>query len=177
MIEIHLTRHGETDYNRKGILQGQTDIPLNELGRHQALNLRDKIKNISFAKIYSSDLSRAAETAEISTGIKPHTDKRFRERCIGKYAGHNLIDFYKLNLTKNEESEAGIESYENALVRFQTALIEIGNNTNDNDKILVISHASAIHNFCLNIGFNIPKLTNCESLVLHYDKFTQKFSL
>jgi broad specificity phosphatase PhoE len=69
MIDIFIFRHGETDWNKKRRLQGQTDIPLNETGREQARDLAIKLKRYNPEVILTSDLSRAKETAEIVNKI------------------------------------------------------------------------------------------------------------
>jgi len=63
--EICVVRHGETDWNLQGILQGSRDIPLNDTGRRQALELVAHLKAFDFSGIYSSPLRRAFETATI----------------------------------------------------------------------------------------------------------------
>jgi broad specificity phosphatase PhoE len=94
-------RHGETDWNAAGRWQGQTDVPLNDVGRAQARalglrlrelpELRDPEKGIR--AILSSDLSRACETAEIvarglGLGLAAvPTDAAFRERAYGIFEG------------------------------------------------------------------------------------------
>jgi 2,3-bisphosphoglycerate-dependent phosphoglycerate mutase len=62
---FYLFRHGQTDWNKQRRIQGHTDIPLNDQGRQEAAMLADKLCNIEFDCIYSSDLMRAKETAEI----------------------------------------------------------------------------------------------------------------
>jgi broad specificity phosphatase PhoE len=65
VTELLLVRHGETDWNAEGRLQGHTDRPLNEYGRRQAQRLADELAGEELEAIYSSDLARARETAEI----------------------------------------------------------------------------------------------------------------
>jgi|GEM_PF-115269 len=93
---VHLTfaRHGETDWNKQRKLQGGNgDIPLNETGRKQALDLAKKLKRKKFDVIISSDLSRTKETAQILSqelGI-PHAAswEILRERHQGDWSGRS----------------------------------------------------------------------------------------
>ncbi|MFH1869644.1 MAG: histidine phosphatase family protein [Pseudomonadota bacterium] len=62
---ICVARHGETDWNIAGILQGWTDVPINDQGRRQAYELVGGFSHAGFAKVYSSPLIRSRETAEI----------------------------------------------------------------------------------------------------------------
>ena len=62
---ICLVRHGQTDWNALGKLQGQTDIPLNELGKIQARQCGEFLSEEDWDVIISSPLKRARETAEI----------------------------------------------------------------------------------------------------------------
>jgi broad specificity phosphatase PhoE len=69
---IYLIRHGETDWNLDKKIQGQTDIPLNEQGRRQAEALAVRLASIPLNVIYTSDLGRARETAEIIAAKQSH---------------------------------------------------------------------------------------------------------
>ncbi len=90
---ILLARHGETDDNRPPLrFQGQRDTPLNNTGREQARELAEQVAELSppIASLWSSDLSRACETAEIvgaRIGLEPRLDARLREGGRGRWEG------------------------------------------------------------------------------------------
>ncbi|MEW5852258.1 MAG: histidine phosphatase family protein [Myxococcota bacterium] len=87
---IYLLRHGETDWNAAGRLQGHTDTPLNEKGREQARRAAELLREHPIGHTISSDLSRARETADIvahTLGIRVDVDPALRERCFGIFEG------------------------------------------------------------------------------------------
>ncbi len=91
-LELWLVRHGETAKNREGVWQGQLDVPLAEAGREQARRLSCRLRGWreKFDRLYTSDLARARETAEIlgeALGLDPAPDPRLRELCVGELAG------------------------------------------------------------------------------------------
>ena len=79
--QIYFLRHGQTDNNREGRMQGRVDIPLNETGREQARCAARRLKSISFDAVYSSPLGRAVETAQIVTGL-PTQEINIEPRAI-----------------------------------------------------------------------------------------------
>jgi broad specificity phosphatase PhoE len=88
VTELLLVRHGETDWNRDGRWQGHSDTHLNDAGRRQAARLAGELDGIDV--IYSSDLARARETAEIVAqrlGLPVRVDARLRERSFGAWEG------------------------------------------------------------------------------------------
>lgn len=90
MTEIVLIRHGQTLWNQQGRMQGQHDSPLTELGLRQARQLAHRLKVLSFAALYSSDLGRAHQTARYvadETGHEIVADARLRERHFGVFEG------------------------------------------------------------------------------------------
>lgn len=90
MTRLLLVRHGETDWNREGRIQGHTDRPLNETGRRQAERLARRLAGWPIAGLYSSDLARAAESARIvgrAIGREPVLDPDWRERSGGEVEG------------------------------------------------------------------------------------------
>jgi len=86
-----LARHGETDWNREGRWQGQTNTSLNERGREQARALAAQLGDEDIVAVYASDLDRAVETAEIVAaacgGLPVHRDPRLRELEFGDWEG------------------------------------------------------------------------------------------
>ena len=88
ILRIYLARHGQTDWNLEGRTQGGIDTHLNATGRQQALQLKTWLKDIPFASVYSSTLSRTRETAETVRGSVPLTSLHgLGERRFGKFEG------------------------------------------------------------------------------------------
>ena len=90
MTEILLIRHGETLWNQQGRMQGQNDSPLTALGMNQARLLGRRLKDVSFAALYSSDLGRAHQTARCIADMTGHevvADAGLRERNFGVFEG------------------------------------------------------------------------------------------
>jgi broad specificity phosphatase PhoE len=90
-LTVFVARHGETDWNTEGRIQGHRDIPLNAVGRDQAQGLAAEAKRHRIAAIGASDLVRARETAEIvarelelDLGL---VDPDLRERGLGVFEG------------------------------------------------------------------------------------------
>ena len=87
---ILAVRHGETAWNRETRIQGHIDIPLNPIGLLQARRLGEALQDEKIDAIYSSDLTRARQTAEAiarTTGAPLHLDVALRERAFGSFEG------------------------------------------------------------------------------------------
>jgi broad specificity phosphatase PhoE len=92
---IWLGRHGETDANAEGRVQGSIDEPLNERGREQARELAREAAPLGLRALYTSQLRRARETAEIvgaELGLEPVVDERFAESWRGEWEGRLIAD-------------------------------------------------------------------------------------
>ncbi len=92
-MKIYLVRHGETDWNQAGLLQGQTDIALNEQGLEQAREASRRLKEVPFEIAFCSPLIRAKRTAEIiidDSNITLTTDERLRELNFGPWEGVDI---------------------------------------------------------------------------------------
>jgi len=107
---LYFVRHGQTDWNAAGRLQGQTDIPINEIGRAQAKRngalLADLLSSPQDFDFVASPLLRPRETMEIirtQLGLEPKTyatDKRLMEISFGKFEG---MTFYEMSMEMPEE--------------------------------------------------------------------------
>ena len=90
-VLLHLVRHAETDWNAQARLAGWTDVALTELGRSQASSLRARLGPRPFDHVWSSDLSRAVDTARLAFG-EPEQDARLREISFGELEGASWPD-------------------------------------------------------------------------------------
>ena len=64
-MKVYLTRHGETVWNEKDLVQGMTDVPLNEVGVMQAKGLAEEMREVHLDVVYTSQLKRAADTGKM----------------------------------------------------------------------------------------------------------------
>ncbi|MEA2064798.1 MAG: class I tRNA ligase family protein [Patescibacteria group bacterium] len=149
-INLIMARHGKTDWNEKGIMQGQFDIPMNKLGEKTTFKLRDKFKNEKIDLIITSPLKRAKKTAEILNvnGVKIIEDDRLKEHYYGELQGKKRADVLKEdpNIKILEKNNAtfwmeipGGESYEDVRKRVNN-FIEDMKKKYAGKTILVVSH-------------------------------------
>ena len=152
-MKVYLIRHGESIGNAKDIHQGQkNDFPLSELGKQQANLLKKRFENLRINAIYSSDLKRARETAEIicnSKNINIILDKRLRERDFGVIGNKKDIlkewnDFLKQQIERGinlrEAIPEGGESDKNHFDRVSSFFEDIKKNHDDKETVLVVAH-------------------------------------
>ena len=88
-------RHGETNWNADTRIQGQLDIPLNEVGHAQAARMAQALAGEPVAAVYASDLSRAWETARYlgqATGLAVSPEPALRERAFGDFEGRTFAE-------------------------------------------------------------------------------------
>src|SRR3989338_10264961 len=169
---LYLVRHGETEWNVKKINQGQSESFLTEVGIQQAKETGQKLKNVKFDAIFSSDLSRTYKTAEIiklDRDIVIQTSKLLRERAHGSFEGKHADVFKETlkdklkereNLTGNEYHSfrlaPDVETDEEVVNRFLKQLKEIAV-TYSNKNVLVVTHAGCIRQFLIQIGYSDRK--------------------
>src|SRR5512133_2359968 len=112
MTNFTLVRHGQTDWNVARRYQGQQDIPLNAEGLQQARTLALFMKEETFDVIYSSDLQRAMQTAQILQEGREATvtaDARLREIAFGEWEGKchdDLRTAFPMRFTLRESNPA-----------------------------------------------------------------------
>lgn len=175
IYDFYLIRHGETDYNKEQLAQGNIEVPLNEAGRQQAFAAAAELRRmgLSFDLVLSSPLGRAAETGEIVSGI-PQSDPRFilipelHEMAFGELEGKPFLQNQTM-LTFNKHPEQyipakGGETVPEVFARTRRALelCEKAAERLDNEgrltrsdgrtpHILVASHGMAIRGMLANV--------------------------
>jgi len=148
---ICVARHGETDWNRRGILQGWLDVPINEHGRCQAHDMAATFADAAFTAVWSSPLVRARETAEIialTLGLAPPCcHEGLKERHFGAIQGIPKNELAELNptqleqiLRRNPAAEfVGGESMDEFADRLIGAFTDIGAR-HRGARVLVVTH-------------------------------------
>ena len=149
---ILLARHGESDWNRSKRWQGFADRPLTDLGREQAVELARRLEDTELDAVYSSDLQRARDTAEVvaqSKGLTVETTPDFREVDVGSWSGltrgeaeARFPELYVRWLQGGEGWEDG-ETYEQLGERVIQAIQRIARN-HRGERVLVVAHGGTI---------------------------------
>lgn len=155
MKTLYIVRHGETDWNKMGKYQGITDVPLNENGLNQAKACGNALKDVTFDRILSSDLSRALVTAETIRGDRTTSitvDKRLRELNFGDWEAMlfsdiearwpGLIDemYLRPHLVKVPNGE----SFKDLQNRAWEGLEEFLNVNDEEETLLIACHGGTI---------------------------------
>lgn len=186
---IYIARHGETEWNEMGLLQGQTDTLITPNGLKQAQMLKDKLRLVKIDAIFSSDLKRAVSTAEIvalEKDIIVKTNHLLREKSFGKYEGEKLEVFQKElkkytdifeKLSEKEKMKfkfPTMESDEDVVTRF-IAFIRKVVTKHKGKTVLVVTHGTIIGSFLVHLGlFNYEnrynkKINNAGYFILESD--------
>jgi broad specificity phosphatase PhoE len=152
-----LVRHGETDWNAEGRLQGHTDRPLSDYGRRQARELAGDLEDEGLDAIYSSDLARARETADIVgelLGLPVVLDPDLREKDWGTWEG--------LNAVERDRVEFVGESTEAHQKRILGALRRISERHPGDGQVLVVTHGGSMRRVqTAAMGMAMPVVENC----------------
>lgn len=163
---IYIVRHGESVWNEMKLLQGQHNSPLTRKGRDQAREMAQKLKEVDFNMIFSSDLARAEQTAHVlalKRKIAVQTTAALRERYFAKFEGRRPGADKELRQLFNEYEKSspdkkwnfktgGIESDEEIVSRVITLLREVAV-ANAGKNVLMVSHGGMMHVLLVHLGF------------------------
>lgn len=174
MTIIYLVRHGQTDWNVKGIIQGQTDVPLNKLGEEQAIQCGSYFKKDDFNIIISSPLRRAKKTAQLindSLHLPLIFNQDLKERYFGIAEGKTKK---KLNIQFPEQIYPKQETRLALNKRVMTTLNNIIR-TYPNKKVLIVAHGAVINSILSSVsnhimGSRITTLKNGSFTILNINK-------
>nr|WP_255668854.1 histidine phosphatase family protein [Aeromicrobium duanguangcaii] len=185
---VILWRHGRTEWNVAGRVQGQTDIALDEVGRQQAAEAAARLASLSPARIVSSDLSRAADTARAlsdRTGVPVETDPRLRELAFGAREGLTWRESWERFPTQmqawadgDETQIEGAETHAQAGARLAAALREYVDELPLGETLVVVAHGAVLRTGILEF-LGIPEsswrqfggLSNCHWSVLEEARY------
>jgi broad specificity phosphatase PhoE len=152
-----LARHGETDWNASGRLQGHTDRPLNAYGRRQAAELAGRLGGDAIDAVYASDLARARETAEIvaaELGLTVVLEPGLRERNWGTWEGLTPEERARVAF-EGEAPEAHRERIVGAIERIA--------DRHPGGRVLVVTHGGSMRRVqAAVLGVALPVVANCE---------------
>jgi broad specificity phosphatase PhoE len=154
MTRLFFIRHGETDWNVECRWQGQADVPLNAKGLEQAAQIAQGLRSHDLDAIYSSDLTRARQTAEIlasAAGLPVFVDARLREIHLGEWEGLLVSEiderfakeFQRRYLHPLSVTPPGGETTRQVQERMISAIQEILA-SHPGEKVAVVSHGFAI---------------------------------
>jgi broad specificity phosphatase PhoE len=183
---LYLVRHGESVSNKEGIISGHSDYELTEQGRQQVLQTKEALKHVHFDEVYSSDLTRATQTAEILSGQPVGLSNRMhtlRERDFGSLDGQSQDVYDEYSRTKHAMPEAerwlhkhvpDMENDREVTARFLPAIEKIAR-SHPGKTVLITGHGSAIRTSIMKIaGFSYSRMPagtfyTAAYAELHYD--------
>jgi len=165
-------RHCQPDLNRsENHCIGKMDIPLSDAGREQAKNLREYFSNKDISEIYSSNLKRAWETAEILADNKfsPIIKHNFSELDTGKWDGLSFDEIKRIYPEEYKKRGEDLENYvveggESMAMCRKRAITEL-NNTLNNSKgnVIIVTHAGVIRTILSSVlEISIKETFDCK---------------
>lgn len=159
-MKLLLVRHGQTDWNFTQRFQGHSDIPLNDTGRGQARSLAMRLSSQPFDVVYSSDLGRAFETANILAAGKGEvkTDARLRELNFGEWEGLTYYEIEQKQPEKLATWEKDVyknappngETVEQLSKRVQCALDDLHEMHSD-QTMLIVAHGGVLQSLVCQV--------------------------
>ena len=144
MLEIVFETHSTSEDNERGVATGWLPGRLSEYGKEQARALGERHRDDGLVAVYTSDLRRAVETAEIAfagTDLPIYRDARLRECNYGELNGRPRAEIDAIRLQHVDEPFPGGESWRQAVERVRDFLDELAR-TRDGERVLLIGHAA-----------------------------------
>lgn len=173
-MSIYFVRHGQTDWNLHGRLQGQSDIFLNDTGIVQARDAKQQLNNIKIDRIICSPLARAKQTASIlneNWNIIIHEDERLMERSFGKLEGSYHTTWKDVALWVYDSEDEHLFQMEPIKSFFQRvyACLKDVQDIHPEENILIVAHGGVSIPFACYFDHTLEKadlsqliLKNCE---------------
>ena len=167
-MKLLLTRHGQTDWNIAGRYQGQSDVPLNQTGQTQAAQIAKRLSTETIHAIYTSDLSRAVNTAQAIADfhqLEIKKDTRLRELSFGDWEGmtykemsaHSPVLFSKWMTDSMNISTPNGETLAQLAARVKSAFDQIKDDHKD-QTVLVVSHSGALQSLlAVTLGVDLNR--------------------
>lgn len=178
MTNLYFVRHGQTNANQARIFQGQIDTPLNDTGRKQVLDTKQKIQElgIQWDIVITSPLSRAYETAQILNSLHPEVqiikDPLAIERCFGNGDG---VPITKENYDKIMRCEFEGEESEQEIISRANYFINKVLSKYKNKNVLIVTHShflkGCLYRYLPNLTFETKTVNAGISLLQFNEKF------
>lgn len=192
LTRIHLIRHGETDWNAEGRVQGQSESVLTDLGKEQARRLASALRALDFDRIFCSTSQRARQTARI---VFAHLDNEIehrdelREIYLGPWEGllySEVAALYPHDHKAFRESPhlfnvPGAETFAELQARSVAAVRDIASRYPDQE-VAVVSHGAWIRTVLADVGgrrlqqlWEPPVVSNCAHMIIDIDGGQKKY--
>jgi broad specificity phosphatase PhoE len=193
-LKIYITRHGQTDWNVEGRMQGAKNSDLTERGKQDALNLGNSLKDTKIDYIYTSPLTRAYDTALLIKGdrdIPVEIHENLKEMNFGIWEGMHSDDVtreykdehYRFWNEPHLYKPIGGETFEELIKRVKITLNDI-TNQNKGENILLVTHTivikaiyTIVKDYELKDFWNPPYINNTCLTILEYNEDNYKFIL
>lgn len=167
VTRVALIRHGMTDWNEAGRLQGRTNVPLNDIGRRQARQAATALQAEPWDALYTSPLARAYETGEIigdTLNLQPQIIANLTERNFGHLEGLTRDELNQKYPDRAHDVPVGVESPEALRTRAEACLAALAS-AHPGGGIVVVSHGAWINAFLYRVsagvqGTGITNLSN-----------------
>ena len=153
MTKVLFCRHGESEHNKKELIQGQIDSELTEKGREQAEELAETLSGTEFDAIFSSGLKRARDTADIINqdhGVEIFETEKLRERDLGDLEGEHYTKWNDVETDDHHswrpENGESLKEHKQRVAEVLDTILE-----KDLENVLVVAHGGSIRAALMDI--------------------------